>query len=688
MSQPADPASRRHRPDPGLQLQEAVRQRQSSEALRLAQHWVHRQGLTSLQHFCHGPLQDSQGEPAVVWFQALLERDGWPLTPQPSRPVPVGSSVAPPPAAAAPEAPPTEEEAPAPVLAPAPVPAMAEPSAQELPLEEELPAVAPAPAMAPVPALAELPAAQAVPAVAEVPGPAQTPGLELEPGLEVETAPEASPLPELEPRLELAGDPADPLGLAASLKMVLPEPLVDAPAPATGPFPPLVLFQEALPGDPEPGPLERPTAELPGEPVSPASAPWPVSVAPATEPSHPAAEPGERAVEASQAAAEPNQRPVEARAMGAAVNPVLHAPLALFQEAPLEGAGPAAPPPSPAAGGPEPGLDPLASLQQRRAEAAVDEAFAALAQSFDPPAPQDTPPQALPSPQPPLPSQEPLAGPAVPEPLAPALAGSASGDQPPLPPRREPAPSRSAPAVVPPEGWLNAPLTFTRSTPASPVAPVALAAPQDSHPPAQPDPSAAPQAPPSASHGPSPVDGVAQPGGEEPPASGGDAQGASEAVAGADTDQTSEALTQAGLVERLRGSLSRRRLPELNRLRGLVRDCVEETVSLLRSPSQEADAQAAAVEAATAAFEVPPTTAAETAAAETAATPPAAVEPSPPPAEAAEAAAAPARTPGRVLSSLVARRGVAPADRRAPAPSALSDLRAWLPDASDLPRAS
>lgn len=76
MPQPHPPAPLAQRPEPGTQLLEAVQQRQTQCSLQLAQQWVHRRGVLDLQRFCNTELLNAQGPEALAWLQNLLELDG------------------------------------------------------------------------------------------------------------------------------------------------------------------------------------------------------------------------------------------------------------------------------------------------------------------------------------------------------------------------------------------------------------------------------------------------------------------------------------------------------------------------------------------------------------------------------------------------------------------------------------
>lgn len=175
-----------------------------------------------------------------------------------------------------------------------------------------------------------------------------------------------------------------------------------------------------------------------------------------------------------------------------------------------------------------------------------------------------------------------------------------------------------------------------------------------------------------------------------------------------------EAAAHGGLLHRLGGRLQRRRLPRLSRLRAVVRDCVEETVALLRTPephfsdvedfdtpqSQEVPRPVSQQSPASWAIEsfvpaAPSPAAASIEAPEPAAWKPhtvAEVRPAPAPADRAAPATAMPASAAAPLSPLrpapAASKPAVGSKRPAPAPAGLSDLRAWLPDRGDLPRAS
>ena len=63
------------RPDPSALLIDAVIQRQSDLAQRLAQQWVHRRGWPSLDSFVKGPLLSNCGPEALEWLRQRLGLD-------------------------------------------------------------------------------------------------------------------------------------------------------------------------------------------------------------------------------------------------------------------------------------------------------------------------------------------------------------------------------------------------------------------------------------------------------------------------------------------------------------------------------------------------------------------------------------------------------------------------------------
>ena len=161
-------------------------------------------------------------------------------------------------------------------------------------------------------------------------------------------------------------------------------------------------------------------------------------------------------------------------------------------------------------------------------------------------------------------------------------------------------------------------------------------------------------------------------------------------AAAAPADATTKA--QDGLLRRLRGRIQPGRLPRLKRLRAVIQDCVEETVALLRTPEPERPEEDSGFELSQppeptwsdreqlrVSWTLDPFLPAEP-------LPVASSEPQPD----ATATAVPAPAPSRLRFGLpVSKPGAgAGGDRPAPAPDSLSHLRAWLPDRSDLPRAS
>ncbi len=165
---------------------------------------------------------------------------------------------------------------------------------------------------------------------------------------------------------------------------------------------------------------------------------------------------------------------------------------------------------------------------------------------------------------------------------------------------------------------------------------------------------------------------------------------------------TSPAETaETGLLGRLRGQIRRGQLPQLTRLRAVMRDCVEETVAMLRAPASDrrddasgfdrpapGDTPRPSGEQPSTAWSIepflPPSPAPDPAAVTTVRAP-AAEQPAP----MAEPSAPPAPSPApRLRFRLPISQPAVDDERPAPAPAALSDLRAWLPDRGDLPRAS
>ena len=167
-------------------------------------------------------------------------------------------------------------------------------------------------------------------------------------------------------------------------------------------------------------------------------------------------------------------------------------------------------------------------------------------------------------------------------------------------------------------------------------------------------------------------------------------------------EMATDTASQDGLLQRLRGRIETGRLPRLSRLRAVMRDCVEETVALLRTPEAEHHEENGGFETTQSQGAAPPTQAPPDFSwtldpLPSPATGPATSSSPSVPAATSEAttadAASGAPSPAQQAPSSRLRFGLPPArpavgDRPAPAPAALSDLRAWLPDSGDLPRAS
>ena len=170
--------------------------------------------------------------------------------------------------------------------------------------------------------------------------------------------------------------------------------------------------------------------------------------------------------------------------------------------------------------------------------------------------------------------------------------------------------------------------------------------------------------------------------------------------AGEASDNAVAASTpQVGLLRRLRGRIE---TGGLSRLRAVMRDCVEETVALLRTPEHEratdvgpfdvsqtqepaeATAEPPSFSWTLEAFEA-------SSQAPAASTPSSPTEPVPAPVPEADCRlsmpAPPTRT-SRLRFGLPVAKPLSDDDQPAPAPAGLSDLQAWLPDRGDLPRAS
>ena len=93
MPQPHLPAPLLPRPEPGAQLLEAVRQRQSRPTLQLTQQWVHRRGVLDLERFCGTELKSALGPEALTWLRDLLALET-PLHPAHASTSPLGSGAA------------------------------------------------------------------------------------------------------------------------------------------------------------------------------------------------------------------------------------------------------------------------------------------------------------------------------------------------------------------------------------------------------------------------------------------------------------------------------------------------------------------------------------------------------------------------------------------------------------------
>jgi hypothetical protein len=303
---------------------------------------------------------------------------------------------------------------------------------------------------------------------------------------------------------------------------------------------------------------------------------------------------------------------------------------------------------------------------QARAEAAVDEAFAALAQSF----------------------QEKDATPA-PECLPVAAEGTAPQSAPePLPVRSGLWPSLRASAITlgsafrPVDGEMTSPAHDLESSSSAPL--LQEQSPNDSE-------AGAPS-------GPQPV--VAVIGLDTTPAS------ASESACPAPTDASevpAKVQEEAGLLQRLRGRIRTGRLPRLSRLRAVMRDCVDETVALLRTPEPERNDDDGGFDLhqpleSAMPTEQQPSFSWSLDPLPLASPPPTASSDNPPPAPPSQASTSEANgavsmpprpsAASRLRFDLPVSKPAGEGDRPAPAPSGLSDLRAWLPDRGDLPRAS
>ena len=372
----------------------------------------------------------------------------------------------------------------------------------------------------------------------------------------------------------------------------------------------------------------------------------------------------------------------------------LHPPLA-----------PAAPSPMDEAPAPDPEL-------QARAVTAVDEAFAALAQSF-----QEETEAAASAPLPSFPEPSPAAKTPpqpmpVPGSLWPSLQASATG---------------LSSAIAPGSGGQSSLAAVSQCDSAAPLRPVQV----------QPDggisldASASPA--PHPQHNPTAAEAQPSLAASEP------AHGPAMLADG----HSAESAEQGGLFRRLRGRLQTGGLQPLSRLRTVMRDCVEETMALLSPPESERQDEdggsdtyplsapsLAADEQPSASWDIdpflPPSTAPVSGAeaqAEAEASPATVADSQVPEANShmpeansqvpeadsrvpeanshvpeanshvpeadshAPAPSLPSRAPRLRFRLPVSQRTVG-GDRPAPAPPALSDLRAWLPDPGDLPRAS
>lgn len=149
-----------------------------------------------------------------------------------------------------------------------------------------------------------------------------------------------------------------------------------------------------------------------------------------------------------------------------------------------------------------------------------------------------------------------------------------------------------------------------------------------------------------------------------------------------------QALQQG--FSQLGGRLARQGQTRLTHLRTLMRDCVEETVSLLRHPPEEQEPTAAAPvpPPATPTFSARPRASSAVTRSSGNAARPGAPLPSRENAAAASKPRPVELSSDRTRLKRAVARAEVPGGRRAPAPSALSDLRAWLPDQSENRRVS
>lgn len=333
---------------------------------------------------------------------------------------------------------------------------------------------------------------------------------------------------------------------------------------------------------------------------------------------------------------------------------------------------------------------------QARAVAAVDEAFAALAQSFQEESPSLA---AAPLPLAKKPVSEPSPAPiGAPQPvplrsgLWPSLWASAASFGSALRPLRQSSQAQlaeqpqerqashgpdPAPAVHGSQDEaMGGPIRLESASSAADA--------QAQEPPTLPNPSGQP-----ASSGETAAEGTLQL--LDPAQGSGDAaESAAAAPAGAVPP------AQGGLLRRLRGRIQPGRLPRLKRLRAVMQDCVEETVALLRTPEPERQEEDGGFdvsqppEPAWAAREQPRVSWTLDPLLPPAPLPVASSEPQPETPAIKSPASAPAPAPSQLRFGLPTGKpgDGGGSDRPAPAPDALSDLRAWLPDRSDLPRAS
>ena len=349
---------------------------------------------------------------------------------------------------------------------------------------------------------------------------------------------------------------------------------------------------------------------------------------------------------------------------------------------------PEAPPVLPAE---QPGEDQPAPDQELHdwAVAAVDEAFAALAQSFQKASdPAASPAAPVASGSEPPSTTAVLSGPAnAPEPLPvrgglwPSLRASAAGLTAALRPEGGAEPSTPGPDPQVPAA------PSLREEPPSISGPFHTAAAASTEPPQREGAGSAAV--------PAPLSGAIDPADALPAQPESPVEEAGEAS----DKRAAEPTSQVGLLRRLRGRIH---TGGLSRLRTVMRDCVEETVALLRTPEHERGTDVGPFDvgqpqepaAATAepptfswtleAFQAPPQTPA-------ASTPSSPTEPVVAPAPEADRhlsmPAPPTRT-SRLRFGLPVARPLSDDDQPAPAPAGLSDLQAWLPDRGDLPRAS